>query len=1192
MKNLDVDLLKLVYSVNYYGAINDVVDPSGNTITTSKSVLLEGQRVLKYYSKQLDALRVELIDLLDGKPGPSIALEIKASEIGEWSSDRKISATAGIITRFLDYTSLNASFLNDIEFENVSRAKALCRALQSFISSNSLDFNQLVQVPNCSKARKPKSWYEKALKGYSVVGSDPEVESNRKNLAVSLSRLNEIESVANDLKDIDRRILVEGQTPELVERRAQTENDLFRKAEASGDKGAALSLARDILFKNNGYLSATGEKIGQITEEQEKAMICEGPNLIAAGAGSGKTKVLAGKVVYHIQEQGIPMDKVIAVAFNKKASLELGRRIIEYGGESMSPILGKPQFKTTHSFAKSLIHNPKYRQFSGTKLVAKDKDVEDIFSAAVYQVSLGNAQQMLADRLSTGQDVGLSAQGYFDHSKAQSVSIAQQAEEFVRIAVRKMIFMKLKSDKATDADQQNRLKRMALADQRVFNPIASWNWNDINAPVSVKPYAQWTAGDKASINRYIEGYSSKRAQGALEESGLPRSHRFANEEGDETTQREVYKNRMVPMADAPIGSWFNFGYKEFSHGDIKQVDDQVYGDIVAIIGKWQAACVHPDELFVSLYDRISVAIDNMVNAGEGDRVEVASQILTAEGLFKIIDPKELFPVLVYGAFQSIKGHLNYVTFDDSLIFASKLLIENPLILSAVQQKYSHILVDEAQDLNIAQHTLFGLIAGTVDPTTGRAFEDGREMKAKTFCFIGDDKQAIYGFRGARPDQFTDKSDLRGGYFNTQILSTNFRSGRTIVDSANKLIAHNTDQIPMVCNANPGRDEGSISYITGPMSPEKSKGKKLLQVTTVEEIEAVIASEGFNEDIYKVGVICRTNAELAEYALELIVRGIPYYSRTNLVRANIFNSLTLLACANSTNTVKCTDALLRLTKVLKGQAKLDFALDDTFRKRLELLIKQHRPSSPIDWFIQTGWSLIYQGQQSYRNERDCKPYADLLFKVRSYKPESPVDLIGHLVHSGIVEWNLEGSDTDNEDDAKGADQFVRMTSVVSTIFSKHDSVDEALAFCDKIIDVSKASTSDAMSKRMDVVYLGTAHSWKGLEADHIWVAMNAESFPNKRALEEDPSAIKEERRLAYVAITRGRDSVTILAGDDGGSRFIGEACVRPRRGAEEIVSDLNEQEMEDFFTEDGMKMATQLVLESFPEKVRRAMKGGW
>lgn len=1191
--NIQVDLLKLVYSVDFYGKLDGrEVLATGSMVSTDNGVLAEGARLLKMYSSDLDSARDHIISILEGKPIPSISADVKSSKIGEWSSSSKIEALSNIFRRFLTYTSKNLQVLDEVDFESTTKAKALIRGLSSFDSSGSNDFNQVVLVPNCSRARKPKAWYESALKGISIIGGNEEVEENRSQLTVSLSRLNEIESVAKEIKALDRRILIEGQLPELVVQRAELENELFIKAEASGEKGAALSLARDILFKNDSYLSETGRIIGQITEEQERAMICEGANLISAGAGSGKTKVLAGKVVYHIKEQGISLDKVIAVAFNKKASLELGRRIIEYGGESLSPILGKPQFKTTHSFAKSLIHNPKFPQFRNTSLVSDDSDVEELLNAAVFQVSLGNTKQILADKIAMGEDVGLVPEGYFDFSKANQATLDDQVRAFVESGVQKMIFMYQKAQtlKAKDPDGARKFESYARQDSQIFYNIAGWDWNNINAPISVKPFSQWTPADRATINRYITGYSKNRASRALEDAGLPPTQRFANDIGlppGEDVIDKIYTNRMVPNVNTPIGSWFNFGYAPFKVGKISELNEEVYGDIASKIGHWQAACMSPDNVFVSLFDKINVAIEKLVEASSVTRIELAAELLTDDGIFKILGTetgKEFFACLVYGAFQELKGKLSLITFDDCLIFASKLLIENPVILESIQKKFSHILVDEAQDLNIAQHTLFGLIAGTVDPKTGRPFEDGREMKAHTFCFIGDDKQAIYGFRGAQPDQFTGKSDLKGGRFKTQILSTNFRSGRKIVEAANQLIRYNEDQIPMVCNANPSRDEGVIEYVRGYMGEPGTQlkpGEKSLHESAVDEIKAIVDSEGFNKDSYKVGIITRTRREGAEFALNLIAKGIPYYSRTNLIRINVFNALVECAAIAGNNVVNSTEALVGLTKTLKTKAKVDFKLDDTFRKRIRILLKQNTPASPVDWFIQKGWNMIYTDKSSYRNMQDCKPYADLLFSIRSFQG-TPLELIAFLVET--IKWDQESDSEDNSTDG-----FQAIVGVVQSIFERFESVDEASDYCSNITMISEQSTSKSQSERMDVVFIDTAHSWKGLEADHIWLAMPRDGFPNKRALEEE-GGIFEERRLAYVALTRGRDSVNILAGRTGSS-FISEACIKPRPGTADDL-ELPEGEMEDFFTDEGMKMATQMVINSFPKSVLKAMKGDW
>ena len=104
------------------------------------------------------------------------------------------------------------------------------------------------------------------------------------------------------------------------------------------------------------------------------------------------------------------------------------------------------------------------------------------------------------------------------------------------------------------------------------------------------------------------------------------------------------------------------------------------------------------------------------------------------------------------------------------------LVRNPPVLAELQSQYKLILVDEAQDLNRVQHLFFGLIAGTIDPQTLEEKSE-KDMSASMYAMIGDDKQAIYGFQGADSKEMIGKSDQMGGDFTTNLITTNYRSGK-------------------------------------------------------------------------------------------------------------------------------------------------------------------------------------------------------------------------------------------------------------------------------------------------------------------------------------------------------------------------------------------------------------------------------
>lgn len=167
-----------------------------------------------------------------------------------------------------------------------------------------------------------------------------------------------------------------------------------------------------------------------------------------------------------------------------------------------------------------------------------------------------------------------------------------------------------------------------------------------------------------------------------------------------------------------------------------------------------------------------------------------------------------------------------------------------------------VLSHNCQDLNQVQHDIITMMSEHI--TDG---EDG-----KSLWMVGDDKQSIYHFRGARPDLFTDLHEKEG--WNTRMIKTNYRCEPEIVEHANKLIAHNEGQIPMEARPNPGRPRGMGSIrVENPMDEAEAA------LRVVEEIKGNLEVPG--AEISENAVLCRTNKELHAYETACIVRGIPY-----------------------------------------------------------------------------------------------------------------------------------------------------------------------------------------------------------------------------------------------------------------------------------------------------------------------------
>lgn len=1135
-----------------------------NNPNADRSIAGKAFTTLKPYTSDVDKMLIAIGEEADKAPssGGKVSFHMARYEsVKAWDS-KKVEAAGEVISRFLYQVKRNAGLLSSLD----GRAKEGVRGLSSL--SEGYSYADVFAVPNASKITRFRKWHDEALASLAV----GVVEEARADMLLDKSETEGVVDLATQLKELDRDIRVNGIDPRKEALRQRLEEELFLTADASEDRKGALKAAAGVLFSNGSYASETGKKIseefGGLTEEQERAMVAEGKVLIAAGAGSGKTKVLAGKVVYHAIEQGVPLNKIIAVAFNRKASAELRERIIRYGGPQMEGIHGMSNFKTTHSFSISVIGDA-LRVTKGRRknLLVEDKDIEGFLEQAILQVSVGSQGIGLENQVEQTGDIGFEPRGFFDTSKSSSVSREEaQIQAFVKDAISRMIYMTILFGKQTDQRSRDRLTKMIRADEKVFSSLARWSWDE-SAPTEVKPLDQWTKADKDALNAYIEnragGSSTNRASKALETSGLGSKYRFANE-------RPALQVR-------PVGQWFNLGVSPLAEQVFNEAGEltglranmkhEILEDIESYIGDQLSNCISPEE---ALRDAVKEAQTKKTSKDENGNEKVVSIPFTYTHPLVV-------RAAVYGAFQYLKTARNMMTFDDSLVLASKALIENPSLLAQYREKYSHILVDEAQDLNKAQHLLFGLIAGHINPKTEEPYDDD-QSSSKVFAFIGDDKQAIYEFRGAQPEEFISKSDLRGGSFKTMILNTNFRSGRRILEAANNLIQYNTDQIPMVCNANPANDDGSISYTIGDIKSGEA------QMRAAGEIADIISAEGFEKDAYRAGVICRTNKELIPFALGLVSKGIPYYSKKPLLSVPSMDAMLNMANVKSARKDLNLSGMLGLTEKADKIFDLGYKLDAKFRSRLSELITRNEPSSPVDWYIQKGWSQIYTDNQSWRNDKDCKAFADFLFLIRSFSG-TPYDFMKAIIDGLFAPLKAQEEESSTDEDKKDdtEDTFI-IGSVLLNIFERYDNVEEAIDFCKEIKTISKESSSKSQSERRDVVFLGTAHGWKGLEADNMWVVMDADTFPHPKALEEE-GGMAEERRLAYVALTRGKKGVNIITTeaitDDKGktkggpSPFIFEACVKSAPGApgfpEENVTDVDvDEEMESVF-----KMASKI-----------------
>ncbi len=407
--------------------------------------------------------------------------------------------------------------------------------------------------------------------------------------------------------------------------------------------------------------------------------------------------------------------------------------------------------------------------------------------------------------------------------------------------------------------------------------------------------------------------------------------------------------------------------------------------------------------------------------------------------------------------------------------------------------------------------------------------------------------SIYEFRGADPEAFIDMSDLveGGAGFTTHVLKTNYRSGMNIVEAANRLIAFNSKQIPMVCKANPERlDEGGIKTIRFPSAPPRDSSAPAKWVADHIEEQMALGVESGGEgsmsyDSFGLGL--RTNAEAMSYGVELIKKGIPFRSKINFFRDSatkaLLGWLTIADEGMKGDVDKINEAVLKVTNTPVNM------LGQTFRTRLT----EQATGNYIAWLKDNG-SRIYGPRSKWTTY--VKNFTDNLLKIADLngKDMTSEEILNEILElqgydgTGIKDTLIERVRGDEErmaalmaaspdgrvDENELVEEALAPIAPLKGLIEARGDLTESMKYVRQLESANqKLAKSDDPNKGPvePAVTLGTMHSWKGLEVPTMYIPMVGGSFPRfDKTSEED---LASERRLAYVAVTRAEDNAYIL-----------------------------------------------------------------
>ena len=483
-------------------------------------------------------------------------------------------------------------------------------------------------------------------------------------------------------------------------------------------------------------------------------------------------------------------------------------------------------------------------------------------------------------------------------------------------------------------------------------------------------------------------------------------------------------------------------------------------------------------------------------------------------------PLEKAILTVYQFYQERLKILNSCDFGDLILHCVTMFKNNPDILELYSKNFKYILVDEYQDLNHIQSQWLNLLA----------------KKNNNICCVGDDDQSIYSWRGAEIKNFLNFNKI---YKNTKIikLEQNYRSTQNILSAASGLISKNNDRlgkklwtdgkdgelVKLTCYKN-GREEA-----TGISDTIEQKLKKKYSLNSISIlVRAIFQTREFEERFLKIGMGYR------------VIGGTKFYER-----AEIKDSVAFLRIVNQKNDDLAFERIINVPKRSVG--------DNTIKQL-------------YDW--------------ARKNKKSLEDSAVELLQLNKIKPKAKLGLVKILnlfnkwrldlkekKHYELMEIILDESGYSKMlKDKKDLESEGKLENLKELIRGMHD-FDNLQGFLEHVALV----TSIDQDWNGDKVNLMTMHAAKGLEFDAVFLPGWEEGlFPHQKSLEEKGDlALEEERRLAYVGLTRAKKESFIsfvmnrmYRGDwieSLASRFIDEL---PEKNIKK--EEINEQNHEDFF----------------------------
>ncbi|PID30520.1 hypothetical protein CR983_02595 [Candidatus Saccharibacteria bacterium] len=811
-----------------------------------------------------------------------------------------------------------------------------------------------------------------------------------------------------------------------------------------------------------------------LNKEQTHALdVAQGPLLILAGAGSGKTKTLTHRIAHLIAHEGVWPNQILAVTFTNKAAREMRERLHILLNQPPNP----PRPSSPTRTASEQPSNPEGSAFpaarnnttialrSTTERVAVGGAADNVSRAATdnrqssgysaFPAEVGQGERQLAVRPYTR---GLMGGGGGEAEAPTRTGTEQRSGGDGREERRgnEAEPSRAASDNH-DTDEHSALPAEVGQDKLV---------------ISDRPYARGVMGGDG-------GEAETPARAASEQPSHPEGSAFPAERGQEDSN---WRPRVPGASENAATS-----------------QPTIPRSFMPWMGTFHSICVR-----LLRMDGAAIGIKkNFVIYDEDDRVGLVKRVMKQRGITdkqikpravsaaissaknKLIDPEAYAAnaqvpfqqevAKIYADYETERRAANALDFDDLLLETVRLLRETPDVRNHWRQHFRHILIDEYQDTNAAQYAIVKLLVND----------------EHNICVVGDDWQSIYMFRGA---DFGNILRFESDFPGTTVikLEQNYRSTSAILDAAHQVISKNTQRTDkkLWTDADPGAPVK--------VYPVYSEADEAYTVASQIGAQVSIGARRYNE----FAILYRTNAQSYPLERALLLAHIPY---------QIIGGVRFYDRAE----IKDMVAYLRL---------LYQPMDTVSFSRIVNLPKRGLGPASVEKFLawqrSSGLDIVSALAQAERAESlparargSLQRLGDILRTLQAAIDDGigPSEILERLIEAiRYRDHILDGT-------PQAEDREANIGSLISDA-RPFASVEDFLE------EVALMSSTDA-DQSAESVTLMTIHAAKGLEFPVVWiVGMEEGILPHARVFEGTAAELEEERRLCYVGMTRARQEL--------------------------------------------------------------------